>query len=118
MDSGNGRKSTSRRRSSNLTRANEKDVIAASERFQVGDSLGVVARNCPELVAAIVARLGVTPETPVTSPDGIERPLGEALSQACEIRRPSDQAIEGAVLAGPRPDCWRGREARLLLRRR
>jgi len=64
------------------------------ERFEVGDSLGVVARNCPELVAAIIARLGVTPETPVTSPDGVERPLGEALSEACEIRRPSDQAIE------------------------
>jgi sulfite reductase (NADPH) flavoprotein alpha-component len=31
------------------------------ERFQVGDSLGVVARNCPELVAAIIARLGVAP---------------------------------------------------------
>ncbi len=70
------------------------ETDTARERFQVGDSLGVVARNCPELVAAIVARLGVTPETPVTSPDGIERPLGEALSQACEIRRPSDQAIE------------------------
>jgi sulfite reductase (NADPH) flavoprotein alpha-component len=64
------------------------------ERFQVGDSLGVVARNCPELVAAIIACLGVAPETPVTSPDGIERPLGEALSQACEIRHPSDPAIE------------------------
>jgi len=63
-------------------------------RFEVGDSLGVVAHNCPELVAAIIARLGVPPETPVTSPDGIERPLDEALSQACEIRRPSDQAIE------------------------
>ena len=70
------------------------ETDTARERFQVGDSLGVVARNCPELVAAIVARLGVTPETPVTSPDGIERPLGEALSRACEIRRPSDQAIE------------------------
>jgi sulfite reductase (NADPH) flavoprotein alpha-component len=70
----------------------ETDIGA--ESFQVGDSLGVVARNCPELVAAIIARLGVTPETPVLSPDGIERPLFEALSQACEIRRPSDQAIE------------------------
>jgi sulfite reductase (NADPH) flavoprotein alpha-component len=62
--------------------------------FQVGDSLGVVASNCPELVSAIIARLGVRPETAVLSPDGIERPLFEALSQACEIRRPSDQAIE------------------------
>ncbi len=62
--------------------------------FQVGDSLGIVASNCPELVGAIIARLGVGPETPVISPDGIERPLFDALSQACEIRRPSDQAIE------------------------
>jgi sulfite reductase (NADPH) flavoprotein alpha-component len=70
----------------------ETDSAAAS--FEVGDSLGIVARNCPELVAAIIARLGVTPETPVLSSDGVERPLGEELSQACEIRRPSDQAIE------------------------
>jgi sulfite reductase (NADPH) flavoprotein alpha-component len=33
-------------------------------------------------------------DTPVQSPDGIERPLVEALSEHCEIRRPSDQAIE------------------------
>jgi len=70
------------------------ETDSGAERFQVGDSLGVVARNCPELVAEIIARLGATPETPVLSPDGFERPLGEALSQACEIRRPSDQAIE------------------------
>jgi sulfite reductase (NADPH) flavoprotein alpha-component len=70
------------------------ETDTGAERFEVGDSLGVVARNCPELVAAIIARLRVSPETPVISPDGIERPLAEALSQTCEIRRPSDQAIE------------------------
>ncbi|HEV2335768.1 MAG TPA: sulfite reductase subunit alpha [Stellaceae bacterium] len=63
-------------------------------RFEVGDSLGVVARNCPELVAAIIARLRVATETPVLSPDGTLCPLADALSQSCEIRRPSDQAIE------------------------
>jgi sulfite reductase (NADPH) flavoprotein alpha-component len=62
--------------------------------YQVGDSLGVVARNSPDLVAAIIERLAASPETPVQSPDGLERPLIEALSQYCEIRRPSDQAIE------------------------
>ena len=79
----------------------EKDtrhVVLADEAgalsYQVGDSLGVVARNCPELVAAIIERLGATPDTPVLSPDGVERPLLDALSQFCEIRRPSDQAIE------------------------
>ncbi|HEY8872943.1 MAG TPA: sulfite reductase subunit alpha [Stellaceae bacterium] len=62
--------------------------------YRVGDSLGVVARNCPDLVDAIIERLGAKPETAVLSPDGAERPLGHALSQFCEIRLPSDQAIE------------------------
>jgi sulfite reductase (NADPH) flavoprotein alpha-component len=66
----------------------------ASARYEAGDSLGVVVRNSPELVAAIIERLGAKPDTPVLSPDGTERPLAEALSEACEIRRPSDQAIE------------------------
>jgi len=73
-------------------------VVFTSENgdgnFEVGDSLGVHARNSPELVAGIIERLGAKPETPVQSPDGIERSLAEALSEACEIRRPSDQAIE------------------------
>jgi len=70
------------------------ETDSAAQRFQVGDSLGVVARNCPELVAAIIARLRAAPETPVLSPDGTLRPLADALLQSCEIRRPSDRAIE------------------------
>jgi sulfite reductase (NADPH) flavoprotein alpha-component len=62
--------------------------------YQVGDSLGVVARNSHELVGAIIERLAAWPDTAVQSPDGIERPLFEALSECCEIRRPSDEAIE------------------------
>ena len=38
--------------------------------------------------------LRAKPDTPVLSPDGIERTLFEALAEACEIRRPSDEAIE------------------------
>ncbi len=79
----------------------EKDtrqIVLAAEPgalpYQVGDSLGVVACNSPQLIDAIVARLGAKPGTLVLSPDGVERPLGEALSRFCEIRRPSDQAIE------------------------
>ena len=56
--------------------------------------IGVSACNSPELVAAIIACLGVPRETPVLSPDGAERPLEQALSEVCEIRRPSDRAIE------------------------
>lgn len=68
--------------------------IAEGEKYQPGDSLGVLPRNPPDLVAAIVERLAAAPDTPVLSPDGVERPLTEALGQACEIRAVSDQAVE------------------------
>jgi sulfite reductase (NADPH) flavoprotein alpha-component len=62
--------------------------------YEAGDSLAVVARNCPDLVGAIIERLAAPADTLVQSPDGIERPLVEALNGCCEIRRPSDQSIE------------------------
>jgi sulfite reductase (NADPH) flavoprotein alpha-component len=62
--------------------------------YQVGDSLGIAARNDPALVAAIIERLGASPDTAVQSSDGIERSLDVALSDFCEIRRVSDQAVE------------------------
>jgi sulfite reductase (NADPH) flavoprotein alpha-component len=70
------------------------EAVDGDAPYKVGDSLGVVAPNSPELVQAIIERLAASAETPVQSPDGIERPLAEALSACCEIRRPSDQAIE------------------------
>jgi sulfite reductase (NADPH) flavoprotein alpha-component len=70
------------------------EAVDGDAPYKVGDSLGVVAPNNPELVQAIIERLAASAETPVQSPDGIERPLAEALSACCEIRRPSDQAIE------------------------
>jgi sulfite reductase (NADPH) flavoprotein alpha-component len=70
------------------------ETVDGAAPYQVGDSLAVVARNCPDLVAAIVERLAAPADTPVQSPDGIERPLAEALGAYCEIRRPSDQAVE------------------------
>jgi len=89
------------RRADRLNRGgSEKDTrlvvleTGAEGSYQVGDSLGIVAANCPELVGAIIARLGARPDTPVLSPDSVERPLLDALSANCEIRRPSDQAIE------------------------
>src|SRR5262249_30138715 len=69
-------------------------IDPAHTGYEVGDSLGIVARNSPELVAAIISCLGVARDIPVLSPDGVERPIDQALSEMCEIRRPSDQAIE------------------------
>jgi sulfite reductase (NADPH) flavoprotein alpha-component len=70
------------------------EALDGEPRYEAGDSLGVVARNSPDLVGAIIQRLAASAETPVQSPDGVERPLFEALSDCCEIRRPSDQAVE------------------------
>jgi sulfite reductase (NADPH) flavoprotein alpha-component len=70
------------------------ETVDQNTAYQPGDSLAVAARNCPDLVAAIIERLPSPSDTLVLSPDGIERPLGTALSEFCEIRRPSDQAIE------------------------
>jgi sulfite reductase (NADPH) flavoprotein alpha-component len=88
-------------------------VLAAEDSrlaWEVGDSLGVVACNSPDLVSAIIERLQARPETAVLSPDGIERSLGEALARFCEIRRPSDQAVE--VMASRAHDIA---ESRMLL---
>jgi sulfite reductase (NADPH) flavoprotein alpha-component len=70
------------------------ETVDQDVAYQPGDSLAVVARNCPDLVAAIIERLGAPCDTPVQSPDGAERPLVTTLGEFCEIRRPSDQAIE------------------------
>ncbi|MBV9561971.1 MAG: sulfite reductase subunit alpha [Bradyrhizobium sp.] len=70
------------------------DATDGELHYEVGDSLGIKARNDPGLVAAIIECLGASPDTPVQSPDGVERPLIEALSEACEIRRISDEAVE------------------------
>jgi sulfite reductase (NADPH) flavoprotein alpha-component len=62
--------------------------------YEVGDALGVHAANDPDLVAAIIERLAVPAACEVDCPDGTRRPLYEALLEACDIARPSDQAIE------------------------
>lgn len=60
--------------------------------YEVGDSLGVAAENCPDLVAAICGRLGGG-EASVPCPDGVARPLVEALRGHLDMARPSDEAI-------------------------
>src|SRR5262249_20653233 len=57
-------------------------ILAAKDDgaiYEVGDSLGIFARNSGDLVAAIIQRLDAEPETPVLSPDGAERSLVDAL---------------------------------------
>ncbi|HET7594895.1 MAG TPA: sulfite reductase subunit alpha [Stellaceae bacterium] len=74
----------------------------AALAYEAGDSLGVYAANCPDLVAAIIDRLGARAGDEVCCPDGSQRRLDDALSTVCDIGRPSDAAVE--VLASRAPD--------------
>src|SRR5436309_7735334 len=62
--------------------------------YKAGNSLGVHAANDPEIVAAIIERLAAPAACEVACPDGSRHPLRQALIEACDIGRPSDQAIE------------------------
>ena len=78
------------------------DISETGLAYEVGDSLGVHAANGPELVAAVIERLGARAADEVDCRDGSRRSLGEALSVVCDIGRPSDAAVE--VLASRAPD--------------
>jgi sulfite reductase (NADPH) flavoprotein alpha-component len=78
------------------------DIAASGLCYEVGDSFGVQAANCPELVAAVIEQLGAKGAADVDCPDGSRRSLAEALTLVCDIGRPSDAAVE--VLASRAPD--------------
>lgn len=55
--------------------------------YEVGDALGVLPRNCPDLVAEWLAVTGLDPATPVELPGPGTVPLGEALHRHLDIAR-------------------------------
>jgi sulfite reductase (NADPH) flavoprotein alpha-component len=78
------------------------DLAETDLAYEVGDSLGVHATNCPETVSTIIEVLNARAQEEVDCPDGTRRPLWEALTSVCDIARPSDEAIE--VLASRAPE--------------
>lgn len=67
--------------------------LPAGVTYEVGDSLGVQARNCPELVAALANALDLA----------LDDPLALALYQS-DIARPSDEAAALLGIADPGDD--------------
>ena len=59
--------------------------------YAAGDSIAVHPANDPDLVAAVLARLGVGPDDIV---DGQQHPLGELLTHHLEIRTPSRDLVD------------------------
>ena len=54
--------------------------------YQVGDALGVIPQNCPELVEAVITKVELNPLEIVPLPGGGEASLKESLTVAYDIR--------------------------------
>jgi sulfite reductase (NADPH) flavoprotein alpha-component len=64
--------------------------------YEVGDALGLMPANCPDLVADLLKVLGCDGEEAVTTPDGTETSLRHALTQSYDITRPSPDLLKAA----------------------
>ena len=62
--------------------------------YEVGDALGIVPANCPQLVEQIVQSLGCDGEEAVTAPDGSETSLRRALSHCYDVNRVSSTFLK------------------------
>jgi len=108
------------------TRHIEISLAETGLTYEVGDALGVMPANCPELVSEILATLGCDGEEAVADPCGVETSLRSALLTQYEITRISAALFEaiaesrrrGIALARPggpsngitRDEFTRGRE--------
>jgi sulfite reductase (NADPH) flavoprotein alpha-component len=68
------------------------DLSATDLTYEAGDSLGVFARKNPQLVQAVLDRLGATGEEMVGF-DGEALPLRQVLLSKVDIARPSDDCL-------------------------
>ncbi|HYL34022.1 MAG TPA: sulfite reductase subunit alpha [Stellaceae bacterium] len=80
------------------------NLYGSGLRYQTGDSIGIVPTNCPATVAAIIEALNADPDADVDTPNGKRLPLREALGRACDIGRPSDEAVEVLASRARDPD--------------
>jgi sulfite reductase (NADPH) flavoprotein alpha-component len=67
--------------------------------YSVGDALGVVPQNCPQLVADILAALGCDGEEAVPTPAG-ELPLRRALTECYDLGKPTPELLSALVPVG------------------
>ncbi|MBI1207061.1 MAG: sulfite reductase subunit alpha [Azospirillum sp.] len=69
------------------------DLAGSGLSYQPGDSLGVHAENCPELVRAVVSALGATGAEPVGDGGGGTVPLAEALADRYDLFTPTPEFL-------------------------
>ncbi|MCA9186559.1 MAG: sulfite reductase subunit alpha [Pirellulaceae bacterium] len=70
------------------------DVAHTSLTYRVGDSLGVLPSNCPELVANLVSALGSHADAPMVRRDGAPATLADVLKNDCDLHEITDALIQ------------------------
>ncbi|MGH7957015.1 MAG: sulfite reductase subunit alpha, partial [Opitutaceae bacterium] len=71
----------------------EFDLSDAGLSYEAGDALGVLPHNCPALVGDVLAALGCDGEEAVPAPDGTTTSLRHALTELCDLGRPSQTLL-------------------------
>jgi sulfite reductase (NADPH) flavoprotein alpha-component len=76
------------------TRHIEISLEGSGLEYEVGDALGVLPRNCEELVAEILRVGGWKESTQVSTPDGQSIALREALLTKFDLRKPTSALVD------------------------
>jgi sulfite reductase (NADPH) flavoprotein alpha-component len=78
--------------SSKEVRHYELSLEGSGLEYEVGDALGVVPANCPELVGDIIASMRCTGDEPVKVGE-VEMPFREAIARYLDIAKPSQELV-------------------------
>ncbi len=83
------------------TRHIELSLNGSGYTYEVGDVLGVVPLNCPDLVDEIIKALPFNTSVNVSVPDGRTVPLRDALLECCDLRTINKKLLtEWSALSG------------------
>jgi sulfite reductase (NADPH) flavoprotein alpha-component len=79
----------------------EISLAGSGLNYEVGDALGVLPANCPEMVSELLALLHCDGEEAVKTADGNETSLRLALTQHYDITRPSTELLSALASRTP-----------------
>ncbi len=79
------------------TRHIEISLDGSGLEYEVGDALGVIPRNCEDLVSELITLGGWNQSTPVQAHDGQTLPLREALISKFDLRKPNSALVDAVA---------------------
>jgi sulfite reductase (NADPH) flavoprotein alpha-component len=79
------------------TRHIEISLEGSGLEYEVGDALGVIPRNCENLISELITLGGWNQSTSVPTPDGQILPLREALLTRYDLRKPTSALVDAVA---------------------